>query len=374
MRIGILTYHFANNYGAALQAYCLQNVLQEHGIETEFINYQSPLQKSNNSIFLTHSSIENVIKNIIRLPHYRARKKRITKFEEFRKKYLNITDEKFVNMDDVIDFAEKYFDSIIVGSDQVWNPSAPDFSTIYFEIAKAKVPVYAYAVSLGTAKEGELYRFENSILHFSDISVREEASIHILKKMNEEIEAKGVLDPTLLPEKELIEKITQNPGKPKRDYIACYYLGRRNALDFKRAVQKLAEKFDLEVYYINANYGLTSYGKNIINDCGPAEFLGYLKNAKLVCTNSFHATALSIRFNVPFFCFENSSKDTRKSDLLKRLGIMERLIENFDISSIEKYELPDIDFDERLNSYREISQGFINIIIKKSMMNDMAFI
>ena len=52
MRIGIITYHFANNYGAVLQAYCLQKVLEKTGIEIEFIDYQSKLQTSNNSIFL----------------------------------------------------------------------------------------------------------------------------------------------------------------------------------------------------------------------------------------------------------------------------------------------------------------------------------
>ena len=49
MRIGIITYHFANNYGAVLQAYCLQKVLEKTGIEIEFIDYQSKLQTSNNS-------------------------------------------------------------------------------------------------------------------------------------------------------------------------------------------------------------------------------------------------------------------------------------------------------------------------------------
>ena len=95
MRIGIITYHFANNYGAVLQAYCLQKVLEKTGIEIEFIDYQSKLQTSNNSIFLENDSIKNEIKNFVRLPYYKSRKERILKFIDFRKKYLNITKEKF---------------------------------------------------------------------------------------------------------------------------------------------------------------------------------------------------------------------------------------------------------------------------------------
>lgn len=370
MRIGVLTYHFANNYGAALQTYCLQAVLQEKGIETEIIDYQSSLQKSNNAVFLNSSSVVNIMKNIIRFPHYYARKERINKFNDFRKK-LNITSEIFHEIDDVIEFAKNRYDAIVVGSDQVWNPAAPDFDDIYFRISKINIPVYAYAVSLGKAKKAELSKFRDDIVRFSDISVREDVSVDILRKVDNQIIAKGVLDPTLLLEKRMIENVVYQPVRPKENYIACYYLGRKDALKFKKAVKQLAGKFNLDVYYINANYGIASYGKNVISNYGPKEFLGFLKNARLVCTNSFHATALSIRFNIPFLSFENSVKDTRKVDLLRRLGIVNRLVENFDISNIETYELPQIDFEERLDVYRNVSLDFFDALIQKCDCNQV---
>ena len=39
MKIGILTYHRAHNYGAMLQAYALLTFLKEQGHEVEFIDY-----------------------------------------------------------------------------------------------------------------------------------------------------------------------------------------------------------------------------------------------------------------------------------------------------------------------------------------------
>lgn len=36
---------------------------------------------------------------------------------------------------------------------------------------------------------------------------------------------------------------------------------------------------------------------------GVEEFLGLIKNAKLVCTDSFHATVFSIILNTPFLVF-----------------------------------------------------------------------
>lgn len=40
MRIGILTFHRAHNYGAVLQAFALQSLLTDLGHEVEIIDYR----------------------------------------------------------------------------------------------------------------------------------------------------------------------------------------------------------------------------------------------------------------------------------------------------------------------------------------------
>lgn len=367
MRIGILTYHFANNYGAALQAYCMQSILREQGVETEFIDFRSKLQISNNSLFSSPTSLGNCIKNIIRMPHYSSRKHRIDTFIEFRKERLTLTVQSFSDVKEVLEFAESKYDALVVGSDQIWNPSAPDFDEIYFNISASKIPVYAYAVSLGTAKAIELAKYKSQITKFSDISVREVASINILSELDSGICAKGVLDPTLLPNISMLEKLVEPPRCKGEAYVACYYLGRQGSTKFKKAVKALADKFGYNIYFINANYGLTSYGHGVISDCGPDEFLGFLKYARFVCTNSFHATALSIRFNVPFFDFENSrTKDTRKIDLLNRLDIPDRIVWDYNVSQINDYRMHEMDLEEKLASLRINSMNFIQNAINES--------
>lgn len=300
-----------------------------------------------------------MIKNIVRLPHYSARKKRISKFVDFREKYLNISKKRFSNATEAINYADCVYDMLIVGSDQIWNPFAPDFDEIYYSASYSKLPTYAYAVSLGTAKASDIKQYREEMLSFSNISVRENASVPILKEVDTQINAKGVLDPTLLPSNDCFKDIAIPPDAEK-DYILCYYLGRKNAVDFKKAATELANRFGFDIYFINANYGLTSYGSGMISDCGPEEFLGYIQNARFVCTNSFHAVALSIRFGVPFFTFENPDlKDTRKTDLLKRLDIKDRIITNYDISGVTAYEMGENDFEDRLEAYREESISFL---------------
>ena len=187
MKIGILTYHFANNYGAVLQAYAMQYILQSLGYRTEFINFCSEKQKSNNSLVEINTSVNNCIKNIVRLPHYFERKRRINSFNDFRKNEFNLS-EPYRSVKETITFCEKNYDAIVVGSDQVWNPNVADFNDIYYKISDAKIPVYAYAVSLGNAKEDILSKYKELILKFKKISVREEASIEILKKISSKIE------------------------------------------------------------------------------------------------------------------------------------------------------------------------------------------
>lgn len=363
MKIGILTYHFANNYGASLQAYSMQKILEDKGVQAEFYNYQSPLQRSNNSLFERNNNLKNIVKNIVRLPYYSARKKRIEKFQRFREQYLHVSDFSSDSYEEAQRYIENNYDMLIVGSDQIWNPKTADFDSIYFKAANFNLPTYVYAASLGSANDGMIKKYKTDILKFDGISVREDASIPILKRVDKNIHATGVLDPTLFVKKDYLDIISRNTININNKYIMCYYLGRENAVKFRNAAEKLADKLGLDIYFINVNYGINSYGNNTISDCGPEEFLGYLRNAALVCTNSFHAVALSIRFGVPFFTFENKKlNDTRKSDLLMRLGIMERIIYDFDISKCLNFEMNTVDA-AKLNVLAIASNKYIDKIL-----------
>lgn len=362
MKIGILTYHFANNYGAALQAYSIYNSIKSMGHEVEFIDYQSEKQKSNNSVYLSCKKPINILKNIARIPSAGKRKIKNKKFDEFRKKTIKICNRKISDADTLITYAENNYDALVVGSDQIWNPKAPDFEAVYFRVSKAKIPVYAYAGSLGFSNEYHLADYKQDLLKFSAISVREDASVKILKNLDKNINSVGVLDPTLIVDKEIFEKYAGK--KNNEDYILCYYLGRKNIYKFKKCIESLSKKLGYKVYYINTNAGLAACGKGVLNDCGPEDFLSLIKNAKLVCTNSFHAVAISIRFKVPFYTFENTlSIDTRKRDILKRLDIEDRIINDFDISKVTSYGFrDDIDLEKRLEPYKKISLDYLNNI------------
>ena len=42
MKVGILTFHNAHNYGASLQAYALKMCIQQMGHDVTIVNYRNP--------------------------------------------------------------------------------------------------------------------------------------------------------------------------------------------------------------------------------------------------------------------------------------------------------------------------------------------
>ena len=71
-KIGIITYHFANNYGAVLQCYALQTYLTQRGFKVTVFNFVSEKQAKNNDVIKHGKSVKSVIANICLLPfsHY----------------------------------------------------------------------------------------------------------------------------------------------------------------------------------------------------------------------------------------------------------------------------------------------------------------
>lgn len=61
------------------------------------------------------------------------------------------------------------------------------------------------------------------------------------------------------------------------------------------------------------------------HNVGPDKWLGYLLNAKMVITDSFHAVAFSIINNKPFYVFI-SRNGNRITSVLELFGLQDRLI------------------------------------------------
>lgn len=362
MKIATITFHAPNNNGSFFQAHALQHVLCNYcKVENEIIDFQSEKQKSQYSLLRPIHSVRDVAKNSVSLMHYKAIKARNIRFDKARNHYLNMTEE-CSTVDEVKRIADQY-DTVIAGSDQIWNTTAPDFSPAYMlpDVTPKKI---AYGVSLGSVSaESELKKYKKYLKEFSAISVREYSAKRILEELLDR-DVDIVLDPTLLLEREQYDRMCNKEPLIEGDYIFFYSISYPS--EVMKTVKEIANRLHMKVVTVFTSFHTIiceRYGIEVRYDAGPREFLNLIKNAKLVLTNSFHGTAFSIIFNKPFYyvCKTVNGKlerDDRINGLLEELGIDGYNIGQFRVPE----KIPVIDWKQtqrKLGQLKNESIGFL---------------
>lgn len=358
MKVGILTFHNAINYGAVLQTYATQEILKQLGCEAEVIDYHNlstdeaysgfsfkRLHKYNPKHFVAY------VIDCLRL------KKRKNAFAEFSNSYLQLSKIRYNQGDDK---AIDGYDDILIGSDQLWNTKiTKGFDEVYWGNFKAQnANKIAWAISMNYMNhDSDVDKIKSYLTNFYAISVREGT----LKAWLEKITSKQiniVIDPTLVLSDKFWNKIT--PQNNYGEYILSF------SVEFQDMVyntaKELGKQTGLKVIYLKA-YSDHKFGKNIIQYAGPLEFLSFVKYAKYVVTGSFHGTAFSIIFRKNFYSVMDKSKpNTRVYSLLSTLGLNDRICE------FNEYKpLPDIDYtkvDKILNEKRQEAMSFLESSLK----------
>ena len=366
-KIGILTMHKVLNYGSALQAYALQQYLSSAGNDAELIDYIFPngKRKSPDNV---RGAIINCIANV--LVHFPIKRKK-RRFAAFYDSYFNCTREQFNSPEELMYFKLNY-DILITGSDQVWNPKhIKDDLSFFLPFADEKTPKYAYASSFSTATIPETLSetFRNNLMRYDRISVREKSGLEIVKKLTGE-EAVLVCDPTLLLTKEewsaMADKADSKFRFPKGKYILVYLL--RYAYDpyptVTDIINKVQKELKLPIVVLDPSLSESKFmNSTYVRDAGPLEFLKLIRDAAFVVTSSFHGTAFSLNFEVPFFSIvkERGRFDTRMIDLLDRAGTDRDIVYN---ASVDKpLDMDYTTVSRNIAEFRNKSKAFINSIL-----------
>ena len=307
MRVGILTFHRATNYGTALQAFATEKGIKKLGVETEMIDYRPEyIERTLHVRKLTDAKspkeIASIIVNAVLYPNMAKRKS-----ESFKRFFslMNVSDDICLTTDDVAKASRKY-DVVLSGSDQLFNRNITGDDKTYFLSFEHKRKV-TFASSFGERKLSA-DRVEEIAPYFSEfdaLSVREKTARDILaqiKKVNVSAKsATSVLDPTfMLTKDEWNEYADPTLKLPKDGYILTYYMLETPLL--RDITAKLQQKTGLKVVNIKPSKKqvILHQGKNL-SYAGPSEFLACYKNASYVVTNSFHGTAFAINYGIPFF-------------------------------------------------------------------------
>jgi len=329
MRIALLTIHSANSYGGCLQCLASQLVLSKYG-SIVLIDYKSSSLKNTMQLLRFGRSLRSILhvaKDVFRIfPRWRL----LNKFKSFMGEYYCLSIE-CNNFSDLQRLNES-FDFFICGSDQIWNPAVIGyFDTHYlldFVISKPRISFSSSAGSYVFNKaEGEV--FKKSIEGFSKISVREKDLAARIFDITGRSDVEHTLDPTLLLNKqEWLDVMNIKNKSLNEDYIFIYTL-KKDRLVYE-AIAYIAKKLDLKVIAVDQDPFLRYRVDCHVRDADPREFLTLLANAKFVITNSFHGTAFSVNFGVPFISIKPESGTNRVRGFLDEFGLGGRLIESMD--------------------------------------------
>ncbi len=246
----------------------------------------------------------------------------------------------------------------IVGSDQVWNYEITKNDDVFFlTFCQENAKKIAYAASLGRDEisDDQKEYLKSRINNFDYLSVREDSAVEIISELTDK-EVMHVLDPTLLVGRPFWDKLA-NTKYTGRKYLLVYELSHNK--DMLRAANLLAQRLNLEVYYIT-DFRHDPYGFTKIKRVGPTEFIGLFKNASFVVTNSFHGTAFSVIYEKNFVTFPHKTRGTRMTSLLKQLNLDARIITSSD-QITDDYPL-EIDYttpNELLNNGQNKSMAFL---------------
>ena len=370
MKIATMTWIYNGNYGTVLQAYALQKMLNDRGYETSLINYRASTKsklknffKSKNSYSLFIQKAKSIIfrsKSSLSID-YKLRNKRFMDFlnEECSLTELYSDPESLRKLNDI-------YDVFICGSDQIWSPNFFNeiFYLSYVDDNKKRI---AYAPSFGVSSiEGKKKNKIKKLLDkFNYISVREKQGADIVKDLTGK-DAEVVLDPTLLLSEEQWSKVAVNPNI-EEPYILCYFLSDNDF--YYNTVEKLVEETGYKVVSIpvtSESYN-TDYDK--YPDAGPQEFLGLIKNAELVCTDSFHGTVFSINFKKDFYVFKrfsdesSSSQNSRIYNILNLLNANDRLFG--EDKKVDKEDIKVKNYSEIYEKLLELRKLSIEWLIEK---------
>lgn len=380
-KVGIITFNGVMSYGACMQSYAMLMIVRKLGYNSEIIDYSINAykdEKKNGNLFYLKNKIIRFSRSpftyinlyhLVLLQKFYERKYlkdlriRNSKFDEFKKLYQATNGIYYRNHSDLI-ISELGYSAYICGSDQIWNPNFCEMDSNYFLDFAPQGKRISYAPSIGVSAipKHKVSRFTELIKGINHLSIREQQGADVIYNLTG-IEAKVVLDPTLLIPKEDWEILASDF---EGEYILVYFIGDDK---YSREYLKQAKKVYNKYKIIELVFNYTKFG--------PKDFIGLIRNAKFIITNSYHGTCFSIIFNKPFVVMKttkdlkHSSGFSRMESLLKNLKLDKRILgfsNDFSLDLLElDYEIPNI----LINKLKEDSIKYLENSLRIVMDGDI---
>ena len=332
-KVGVLTFHRCINYGSYWQARGLVEGLRARGHDAVILDYCSPLAEA-------RVALRPTLPTPVPRADVALYKGKIRCFEAaFARLPLSR-----------IDAAER-MDTVVIGSDEVWNLRHPWYSGVpaFWGQGLSAERVVSYAASFGNYScwEGIGEPFVGYLEGFDALSVRDENSWWMLKHaLGREVET--VLDPAL-----------QFPLAPEGEWtgpegpFALVY-GHNFSPAYARSVREWADRRNLPLLSLGYR---NDWADLQWLDAGPHDFAHAMRRATAVATNYFHGCVFALREGKPFACETTPYRSIKVRGLMEKLGGMDRLVTGGGIGDL--LDTP-CDFSARLSELRQASDAYLD--------------
>lgn len=375
-KVGIITFHHYYNYGTALQAYALQHAISaiDGYNDAELIDFRVSEEKKlswSQMLLLRLRRIPTYIsewERVMKLKKYsRDLAKKKPAFDRFFQEWFVTSPKTYYSFSELCKDAPEY-DVMVTGSDQTWSPKIGFHPAMFLEFGSPKALRIAYAPSIGVSKlsKKDADYINVHLQSFESISCRERLGTEILQKTVKGKKITNVLDPTFLLTGEDWNEIAITP-RSKGDYILCYFIGHKTY--YRDIAVQLSQDMNLPLVFIPVSWQDMGKGNILESEAGPKEFLGLIRDARLVLTDSFHGTAFCINYRKSFYSFTKieggkcASDNSRLYDILSKLHLEGRLYD-----APAKIQFTDVDYgeaekileQERFNSLQYLREALID--------------
>ena len=381
LTIGLVIVNKSSNYGALLQSYATQQFIEQLGYNTEIIRC-----KEDHSL---KGIIYNILKHCIPVV-YRTSLKTIKKKNYLKRyKWLQKSDalrnekgqifvkEKLKNIVTFDSLKQLHlevpvrYSAVLIGSDQQWTPQCfyNPINTLSFVPDDVNKISYATSTGVSYFPWYTLSRVNRYISRFQHVSVRENTGKAILQKVTRRMDIEVVPDPTILLTKSEWDKAIPVNKPIVEDYVFCYILA-NDGIAMEMAI-KYAKEHHLKIIAVR-NIEIfekdhTDYGDaEVLEAPTVEEFVNYIRNARVVFTDSFHGTVFSILNHREFVTFyrysinDINSRNSRIDDFLGALDLQGRIVsQGRRVSTILSSKIDYISVDEELSKIREKGQRFL---------------
>ncbi|MGN1000556.1 MAG: polysaccharide pyruvyl transferase family protein [Bacilli bacterium] len=351
-KVAIMTYHEMVNYGSFFQMYSLQQFIRSKKFIVKVINYRA------NASFIT-KFINN--KSYLKRIWLKVNNKELwNKFNEFYAKHIFKT--KMISSEKELKKLNKDFDIFVAGSDQIWSPNHYDIHYFLdFVDTNKRLISYAPSLVIDAFNKSTISILKKTLKKYKFISVREKTGQKILEN-SFGISSKVVLDPIFIVDIKELDRLINVSTDLNRYDCVCYFLGNN---EYQNKVTNIFKNKKILNIAIDdsVKFVENEYVKNIDN-ADPGEFLSYLKNCNVICTDSYHGMVLALKYHKQFIIFDRFKssdpicQNARIYDLLNTLEINDV---NYNDFVKGKYKSINYDYTQNLlDKEIEKSVEFIN--------------